>query len=684
MNGDASWLEGSENSPDDEALAERIAELGDLLREGGSIDTEDATEPDTSRKDQIRQLVSVMRILTRDPADQSSSLFGVDSRLSRTLGDFRILREIGRGGMGIVYEAIQISLNRRVAFKILPHGSTYDVKQIRRFQVEAQAAGRLSNSHIVPVYVVGVENGVYFYAMQLISGRTVAELIASARRFRDSRPPEGSADDRLTPRMVAELGRQAAEAIAFAHRENVIHRDIKPANLLVERSGWLWVADFGLARLEDHGDYTTGGILWGTPRYMSPEQARGDTAAVDPRTDIYSLGVTLYEMLTLRPAFDGEDHFGTLQRVVLDEPKRLRRYDPEIPVDLETIVLKAMAKQPAERYASAELLASDLQRFLDYQPIQARPRDVARSIACWVGNRRSTVAICMAMVMIAVGAARVLTSWQDSIRNKYEYTLSHARAAAESSRVASQRLWRSSQLHLAQQELSSGHVELAQEILERVRPAPNEATTPVFEWRYLRRLAQRERVLLFGHNAPIQAVAASLDGTRLVTGDYDGIIIFWDIKSWRELARTQAHEASVDIVALTPDGSLAASISEKGGKSDVKLWNPSAPGKGILLEGTSERVRTLVFARNGRTLALWEMENSGSTPRVSFWDVSHGPQHATRIAEVSDCWTVTVSPDRRQIATAGRSGRVTIRELTSGKAVSESSQSFGCNRFGYK
>src|SRR5205807_1437452 len=247
------------------------------------------------------------------------------------LGDFRIVREIGRGGMGVVYEAVQLSLGRRVALKVLPFAAALDGKQLQRFKNEAQAAAHLHHQNIVPVHFVGCERGVHFYAMQYIEGQTLANVIHELRlgeRGCVSAPSLGaltqprSPEDVLTPpvaalstehsttspaffRTVANFGVQAAEALEHAHQLGVIHRDIKPANLLVDASGRLWITDFGLAHCQSQPGLTMTGDLLGTLRYMSPEQALAKRITVDARTDIYSLGVTLYELLALQPAYNG-------------------------------------------------------------------------------------------------------------------------------------------------------------------------------------------------------------------------------------------------------------------------------------------------------------------------------------------------------------------------------------------
>jgi eukaryotic-like serine/threonine-protein kinase len=327
------------------------------------------------------------------------------------LGDYRLLRELGRGGMGVVFEAEHLSLGRLVALKLLPLNGAMDPRQVQRFQVEVQAAAHLHHPHIVPIHAVGCESGIHYFAMQLIPGRSLAALIGELReraagqsgsrvRARTGALRALASGAASSPQCLADrhagafferavrLGIQAAEALDHAHGLGVVHRDIKPANLLVELHDHLWVADFGLARLQGDSGLTATGDLVGTLRYMSPEQALARRGVVDHRTDLYSLGATLYELLTLRPAFSGGDLPTLLHQVCDEDPLPPRKIDPRIPRDLETIVLKAMAKEPVNRYATALELAEDLRRFSAGQPILVRRPSMADRAARWSRRHR--------------------------------------------------------------------------------------------------------------------------------------------------------------------------------------------------------------------------------------------------------------------------------------------------------
>ncbi|MBS0207278.1 MAG: serine/threonine protein kinase [Planctomycetes bacterium] len=351
------------------------------------------------------------------------------------MGDFRLLREIGHGGMGVVYEAEQISLRRRVALKVLPFAAAIDSRQLQRFRNEAQAAAQLHHNNIVPVYAVGTEGGVHFYAMQFIDGQSLAQLLVELRKTSkidrhtgQTLTPEPSlpaADTVMSSTMIStehsrqrrnyfrritKLIRQVADAIEYAHQLGIVHRDIKPANLLLDTNGRLWVTDFGLALIRNNAGLTATGELVGTLRYMSPEQALGTVGIVDHRTDIYSLGVTLYELLTLVPAFDSEDRHDLIRCLAEADPRPPRAVDKDIPHELETIVLKAIAKIPADRYASARELSEDLQRFLDDRPIFARRPTLIDRIAKWGRRHRVATLSAVLILVLALVASGITTA----------------------------------------------------------------------------------------------------------------------------------------------------------------------------------------------------------------------------------------------------------------------------------
>ncbi len=339
----------------------------------------------------------------------------------RMLGDYRLLREIGRGGMAVVYEAEQVSLGRHVALKVLPFAAVLDPKHLQRFKNEAQAAAHLHHPHIVPVHAVGCERGVHYYAMQYVEGQSLAVAIREMRGGGAGEGPKtpvsshGSNREPAYIRMAAALGVQAAEALDHAHQLGIVHRDVKPGNLLVDQAGTLWITDFGLAHsMKDVGLTITGELL-GTIRYMSPEQALAKRVPIDHRTDVYSLGATLYELFTLEPAFPGDDPHLVIQDIAFKEPVLPRRLNPALPRDLETVVLKAMSKDPGGRYATAQEMADDLGRYLENRPIEAKRPGPFRRAAKWGRRHRALVAAAAGVLLLAVAGLATGTAllWRE-------------------------------------------------------------------------------------------------------------------------------------------------------------------------------------------------------------------------------------------------------------------------------
>jgi serine/threonine protein kinase len=393
------------------------------------------------------------------------------------LGDFRIVREVGRGGMGVVYEAEQVSLGRRIALKVLPFALTLDLRQLQRFKNEARAAAQLHHQNIVPVYYVGSERGVHFYAMQYIDGRSLAEVIHELWQVASSAegptalptasagrppahgestgpfvsPPHVAAETAIRPPdalttaystdspsfypAVARLVAQAAEALEHAHGYGIVHRDIKPANLMVDAQGHLWITDFGLAQFQADAGLTQSGDLLGTLRYMSPEQAGGRRVLLDHRTDVYSLGATLYELLTLRPPFDGADRQTLLHQILHEEPRPPRALRKSVPVELETIVLKCLEKEADRRYVTARELTDDLRRFLAHEPIRARRATAAQRLRKWARRHPSMVwaaaVLCALTVAGSLVSAELLRREQANTQIAYEKERQRAREAEE-------------------------------------------------------------------------------------------------------------------------------------------------------------------------------------------------------------------------------------------------------------
>jgi len=476
-----------------EALA---AEFLERFRQGEKPTVEEYTQRYPELAAEIRELFPTIAAVEGWKLEkQSSRPRSAFPELARPeyLGDFRIIREIGRGGMGIVYEAEQESLARHVAVKVLPKGPLLGDKQLQRFEREAKTAARLHHTNIVQVYGVGHQDGMHYYVMQHIRGAGLDRILdilreqaqtaptpqpgpgsqitgadaaesgafsagAAAHALRTGRfssngkqPATDSAsqhradgaeqhsktdvhtspgsatdekkEDALEPpnryqparaalappywRSVAHLGVQIAEALQYAHSQGILHRDIKPANLLLDADGTVWVTDFGLAKAFEAPGVTDTGDLVGTVLYMAPEQFEGK---YDARSDIYSLGVTLREMLTLEPVFHGSNRNHLIRQITQGEPARPRKLNPNIPRDLETIVLKATARERSQRYLSAAALSEDLQNFLEDRPIRARRVTSAERLWRWCRRNRalaSVGALALALLVVATATTSV-------------------------------------------------------------------------------------------------------------------------------------------------------------------------------------------------------------------------------------------------------------------------------------
>jgi WD40 repeat protein len=559
---------------DDERLADQVADLAERIARGETPDLDHLENESPGITEALQRLLPAIRLLSElsdeEPTEDHPSWH---TRPPEVLGDFRLGREIGWGGIGVVYEATQISLGRRVAVKVLPPTSMHDPRQLRRFEIEAQAAAALQHPNIVPVYAFGREHGVPYFAMRLIDGQNLADIV-SGRRQHSNRG--------LPPREAGELGRQAAEALDYAHRNEVLHRDIKPSNLLVDASHRLWIVDFGLARVQGESDLTATGDVIGTMRYLSPEQARGSRGAVDSRSDVYSLGATLYELLTLRQVFEGDDRVELLKRIVAEEPVSPRRFEPAIPLDLETIVLKALAKEPAERYLTAGELAADLTRFLAGQPIRAR-----RTTWAWRAvklARRQWKAVAAAGVMTAVMLIGLAAAgWWSSARlrtinQRLEAAIDradrNAREAQDHARNA-ERHALGAQLRFAAQALEAAQPERAQEILRDIPLNAGSEAPRSFVWRYLWRQARREVVVLVGPSASYGGMALSADGRLMATTDGSSGLQLWDAGSGERLRDLAPLSGRMGAPSFSSDGKLVAApdqSTDRASSDGYSIW----------------------------------------------------------------------------------------------------------------
>jgi serine/threonine protein kinase len=445
----------------EEECAALLAVCDDLLAQGDEPVVQDDGSLPPEVKDRLLRGLDCLRRLEHIWPRQSSRhperagsvsdgkatvAYASGSLRMADLPGYEILEELGRGGMGVVYKARQIGLNRLVALKMIPAGTGASEQTRARFHTEAVAAGRLRHPHIVGVYDIGEHGGQPFFSLELVEGGTLAQKLAGRPQ------PAGDA---------ACLVETLARAVHSAHQHGVIHRDLKPANILLASGGceppdpspaggsppplahWIpKISDFGLAKsLEDDSSQTRTGTIVGTPSYMAPEQANGSPSSVGPAADIYALGVILYEMLTGRPPFCAGTPLDTLDLVRTQEPVPPRRLQPATPRDLETICLQCLAKEPRKRYASALDLADDLARFRAGKTIQARP--VHALERGWRWCRRNPVAAalltCVALLLVVIASGAALAALE--LERARERAVANQQAAERAEEQANEQLW---------------------------------------------------------------------------------------------------------------------------------------------------------------------------------------------------------------------------------------------------
>jgi serine/threonine protein kinase len=368
--------------------------------------------------DELRELlpaVAQMEMLKRYKHSSSLPTVHPAQDAPTKLGDYRIVRELGRGGMGVVYEAVQETLGRRVALKLLPLPGRNDAVRRERFLREAQVAAKLHHTNIVPVFGVGEEDGVPYFVMQFIPGCGLNDVIANWRT-RDTSDVGPASKALVNPnqwRRIAGIGRAAANALQYAHEQGVLHRDVKPGNLLLDHHGTVWVADFGLAKLTDGESLTATGDLLGTIAYMAPEALRG---VADARTDVYGLGMTLYELVTGKMPFDDSNPAVLIRKISDNDPPPPRQLNPGVPRDLETIILKAIAREPDRRYATAQELEDDLDAFLHDEPIRARRSSVFQR--AWLWAKRNPILAALSAVTAAALVFAAAVGWVSYTRTR--------------------------------------------------------------------------------------------------------------------------------------------------------------------------------------------------------------------------------------------------------------------------
>ena len=584
----------------------------------------------------------------------------------RYFGDYEIIRELARGGMGVVFEARQVSLSRKVALKMILAGQLANDTEVSRFYTEAEAAANLDHPGIVPIFEVGQHEGQHYFSMGFIEGQSLSQRLAQGP---------------LLTREAVDLIRRVSQAIEYAHQRGVIHRDLKPANVLLDQNGNPRVTDFGLAkRVQGESGLTGSGQIMGTPSYMPPEQAGGERGGVGPAADVYSLGATLYALVTGRPPFQAATAMDTVLMVIGDEPVSPRRLNASIPRDLETICLKCLEKEPGRRYTSAAFLAEDLRRFLAGEPILARPVGSMERLRKWARRRPAAAALVSvsSLTFIALTTGGILYSTQlrdfntrlrgalEDVKQERDEAETQRRRAVDQERLALR------QESATRHSLYSAHVNLAQrawemdnvvgvlDLLNQHRPEPGREDLRGFEWYHLWHLCHGARLTMSDHQGAVTSVAYAPNGRLLATAAEDRKLKLRDPGTLLQLTVLGKLTEPVQALVFSPDSKTL--VTAAGGT--VKLWDVASRQERAALPEQPDPVTCVAFASDGVTLAA-----GGPSPVVTIWNTTNG--HLTSLKSPGGgVQAVAFAPDGKTLAAGGSfegAAQLILWDLASGQ-----------------
>jgi eukaryotic-like serine/threonine-protein kinase len=648
------------------------AELEALESELRQEDAAATVAPGNSTTSPISNMArpSVHEEATLPPRDQAT----VDLRASRPVqpdasspdrvrhfGDYELLREIARGGMGVVYRARQVSLNRPVALKMILAGQLAGDDEIKRFYMEAEAAANLDHPGIVPIYEIGEHEGQHFFSMGYVEGTSLAAKVA---------------DGPVPPNEAASLTIKVAEAVQFAHEKGVIHRDLKPANVLLDAQGQPKVTDFGLAKkLQADSGLTHTGQVMGTPSYMPPEQAEGKN--VGPAADVYALGAILYCLLTGRPPFQAATPVDTLLQVVGQDPVAVRQLNATVPKDLETICLKCLEKDPRRRYGSARVLAEELNRCLSGEPIVARPVGPAERTVKWI-RRRPVIAALIALVVgtALLGLSGIVWQWREAVAARID-AQAQTKIARDEAEFANRRLY-DVRMNVVQRAWEDWGPKVFLGTLDEQRPDNQKGVDRRgFEWYYWRRkLESGHQTLMTGRyssrsgNQTVTAmsVAFSPNGSRIASAGSDGTVNVWDAATGRETLTIKGHKGSVSSVAFSRDGKrLASAGGELDKPGEVKVWDAATGRETLTITRHTGRVYRVAFCPDGSRIASASLVPS-KPGEVKVWDAATGRETLTIKGHTAGAASVAFfSPDGSRIAFAGGDAMVKVWDTVTGR-----------------
>jgi tRNA A-37 threonylcarbamoyl transferase component Bud32 len=510
---------------------------------------------------------------------------------------YEILSELGRSGMGVVYKARHLKLNRIVALKMNLGGEDADRDDRERLLHEAQAIAVLTHPGIVRIHEVGTHEGLPYFALEFCEGGSLEGKLSAGP---------------LPPSEAASILEQAARALHAAHTQGIVHGDLKPANLLLDQDGQVRVGGFGPARLEGSG-LTSSGVVLGTPSYMAPEQA-GEQKEIGPAADIWALGAILYECLTGRPPFKGATAFETLMQVTNAEPVPPRKLNAAVPIDQETVCLRCLNKNPARRYGSALDLAEDLARFRRGEAVRARPVGRIERGYHWC-RRNPVMAGLVTLAVVLLAGTSVLTIMAVDARTRA--------AEADRQRNQAEKLAREEAAARAEAEKQGGDT--------TVRVWDAEKGTQL--------------LTLKGHTGRVNAAAFSADGKRIISGSEDTTVRVWDADKGTELHTLYGHTGGVTAVAFSPDGKRLVS-----GSSDktVRVWNAENGQEVLSLTGHTSEVRSVAFSADGKRIgsSSGELNKPGE---VKVWDAVMGQEILSLNGHPGWVSGAAFSPDGKRI-----------------------------------
>ncbi len=595
----------------------------------------------------------------------------------RYFGDYVLLEQIARGGMGVIYKARQESLNRVVAVKLILAGELASEDDVKRFYSEAKVAASLHHPNIVAIHEVGQHQGQHYFSMDYVRGTSLAEQIR--------RQPLSTED-------AVQYVKTIAEAIHYAHQQGTLHRDLKPSNILIDEQNQPRITDFGLAKqVSGDSDLTATGQILGTPNYMPPEQAMAKPSLIGPPSDVYSLGAVLYELLTGRPPFVGGTAIETLLQVRQAEVVTPRLLNPYVPRDLETICLKCLDKEPHRRYATAAQLAEDLDRYLTDEPILARPLSLPVRAWKWC-RRKPLVATLYTVVMLAFFV--VMSQWMRAeyhrlreVQARIAAVKAKARADHEAIRAANlalraENLARSSQSHalaaekarkqrerslyiarmtLATQAVDQGNFRRASSLLEKYGPHTSLQYLRGFEWHYLWRRVNHTGALTVLHGQRVYAVDVTSDGRWLVTGGRDGTAKLWDLESGQLEGVFKGHEGYVACLAISPDGEKLCTGSND---HTIKLWDMESRQPLATIASHEQDVRGVAFSTDGKLIA-----SAGWDHTVRIHAADGGKEIAVYRDHTNAVFAVAFSPDGKSLVSTSLDQTIRLWNLESGKSV---------------